>query len=69
MRLNFFKNTMHMCIIPSNKVFKILGKGKYTSHTIAHLTIFTRAFCHTHVENLLKGPAKLFKILGVTYQP
>ena len=56
-----------MCIIPSNKVSRILEKGKYTSHIIAHLTVFTHAFCHMHVENLLKGPAKLFKILGVTY--
>ena len=28
-----------------------------TSHTIAHLMLFTHAFCNTHVENLLKGPA------------
>ena len=34
----------------------ILEKGKYTSHTIARLTQFTRAFCYTRVENLLKGP-------------
>ena len=35
---------------------KILGKSKDTSHTIARLTVFTRAFCHMRVENLLKGP-------------
>ena len=27
------------------------------SHTIARLTVFTRAFYHTRLENLLKGPA------------
>ena len=26
-----------------------------TSQTIARLTVFTRAFCHTLVENILKG--------------
>ena len=25
-------------------------------HTIARLTVFVRAICHTHIENLLKGP-------------
>ena len=36
--------------------YKILGKEKYTLDTIAHLTVFTHAFGHTHVKNLLKGP-------------
>ena len=36
--------------------YKILEKEKYTSHTIARLTVFTRVFCHTLVENVLKGP-------------
>ena len=40
-----------------NKVYQILEKEKYISHTITRLTLFTRAFCHTRVENLLKGPA------------
>ena len=26
-------------------------------HTIARLTVFTCAFCHMRVQNLLKGPA------------
>ena len=34
--------------------FKFLEKGKYTSHTIAPLTVSTHAFCHMGVENLLK---------------
>ena len=28
---------------------------KYASHTIRCLTVFMCVFCHTHVENLLKG--------------
>ena len=40
-----------------------LRKEKYLSHTIAHLTVFTRAFCHTRVENLLKGPALVLRRL------
>ena len=35
----------------------MLKKEKYTSHTITPLTLFMHAFCNTHVENLLKGPA------------
>ena len=31
-------------------------KDKYTSHTTAQLMFFTRAFCHIHVKNFLKGP-------------
>ena len=34
-----------------NKVAKSYKKEK---HTIARLTVFTRAFCHKRVENLLK---------------
>ena len=34
--------------------YKILEK--YTSHTTARRTLFIHAFCHTRVENLLKGP-------------
>ena len=39
---------------------KILEKEKYISHTITPLMIFTRAFCHMHVENLLKGPVNVY---------
>ena len=35
----------------AQSVCKILEKGKYLLHTIACLTVFTRAFCYTHVEN------------------
>ena len=35
---------------------QILSKEKCTSHTIACLTLFMCVFCHTPVENLLKGP-------------
>ena len=34
--------------------YTILGKGKYKSHTIACLIIYTHAFCHICDENLLK---------------
>ena len=53
-RLRFFENTMYMHIISSIKL-KNIRKRKYTSHTIARLTVFTHAFCHTRVENLLRG--------------
>ena len=33
-----------------NKHFKILKKEKDTSHTIAHLMLFSHAFCCMHVE-------------------
>ena len=33
-----------------NKHFKILKKEKDTSHTIAHLMLFSHAFCCIHVE-------------------
>ena len=42
---------MFMRTIPSVN-YKILEKEIYTSHTIARLTLFTRAFCHACVENL-----------------
>ena len=32
-------------------------QSSYTSHTTAMLTMFMCAFCHTCVENLLKGSA------------
>ena len=32
-------------------------KGKNTSQTTVHLTVFMHTFCHTRIENLLKGPA------------
>ena len=35
---------------------KILEKEKYTSQTTACLMLFTCAFCHLGVKNLLKGP-------------
>ena len=41
---------------PFNKVVRFLGKEKYTSHTIAHLMLFTQAFCYMCVENLPIGP-------------
>ena len=50
--LRFLKIIMYMCIIS----YDILGKGKYTLHTIARLIVFTHAFCHAYVQNLLKGP-------------
>ena len=34
--------------------YTILGKGKYNSHTIACLIIYTHAFCHICDENFLK---------------
>ena len=34
-------------------------KEKHISSTIAHLKSFTRAFCHTYVESLLKGSASV----------
>ena len=37
---------------------KVSEKEKYTSHTIVHLTLFTCAFCHMRIQNLLKGPAR-----------
>ena len=40
---------------------KILEKGKQTSHTIASLTVFVRAFCHMRIENLLKGPELIYQ--------
>ena len=43
--------------------YKILEEEKYTSHTIACLAIFMCPFCHTHVENLLKGAAPLLLLL------
>ena len=43
---------------PRKKLEKeILEKEKYSLHIIACLTVFMCAFCHTHIENLLKGPA------------
>ena len=43
--------------------FKILEKGKWTSHTIARLTVFVHVFCHTRVEGLLKGPVQVYRIM------
>ena len=45
-----------MHTIPLIKLKNIKKKKKNTSHTTACLTLFTRAFCHTRFENLLKGP-------------
>ena len=50
------KKTMHMHKIPLIKLQNLRKIKKYTSHTVACLTVFMHAFCHTHVENLLKGP-------------
>ena len=41
---------------PFYKVEKGKGKGKYTLHTIPHLMVFTHAFYHTSIWNLLKWP-------------
>ena len=46
---------MNMRTIPLIKL-QNFRKRKYTSYTIAHLTVFTCAFCHICVENLLKVP-------------
>ena len=35
---------------------EVLEKEKYTLHIIACPTVVTCAFCHVHVENLMKGP-------------
>ena len=47
---------MYMLTKPFYKVIKPQKKKKGTSHTIACLTEFTRAFCHLSVGNVLKGP-------------
>ena len=52
---------MYMHIIPLLKLYNL---GKYTSHTIICLTVFTCAFCHMCVENLLKGPDKQIFIIA-----
>ena len=41
----------------------MLGKEKYTSYTIACLTVLTRTFFHTRVENLMKRPAMYLGII------
>ena len=41
----------------------MLRKEKYTLHSIARLTVFTRTFCHTRVENLRKEPAMYLGII------
>ena len=51
-----FLKILYIHIISLIKL-KNLEKGKWTSHTIAHITVFACAFCHMHTENLLKGPA------------
>ena len=52
MVLTFLK----MLCITINNLYKIMEK-KNISHTNAHPLVFTHAFCHTYVENLLKKPA------------
>ena len=53
---------MYMCTTLSIKLDnKSLEKEKYTSHTIARLTVFTCAFCPACGENLLKGPVNRAK--------
>ena len=51
---------------PFNNVIEILEKGKCTLHTIACLTVFLRAFCHTRIENLLKGLVYIHKVSAIT---
>ena len=52
--------------MPTTPLIKLLNfRKKYTSHTIPHLTLFPHAFCYTHVENLLKGPASQMLILSI----
>ena len=47
MVLKHFKNTMYTYAHnPFNTLIKF-QKKKNTSHTIAHLMLFTHAFCHT----------------------
>ena len=40
-------------------------KTKHTSHTIARLTVFARAYYHKYVENLLKVPEKCTKFENI----
>ena len=51
--LNFLKKNYVYAHNPFNRVSE---KEKYTSHTMARLLLFPRAFCDTRVQNLLKGP-------------
>ena len=48
-RRRFFKNTMYMHIIPLIKSYNFRKRK-------IHIAVFTGAFCHKRVENLLKGP-------------
>ena len=45
----------------------MLGKEKCKLHTIARQTVFTHAFCHVYVENLLKRPV-LITMLSVKFE-
>ena len=54
MVLTFLKNTKYMRTILLIKLSNF--RKKNTSCTMAHLTLFMHAFCHAHVENLLKQP-------------
>ena len=51
----------------SLKLKKNLDKEKYILHTIARLTLFTRAFCHRRDENLLNGPGHDVKRKSCTF--
>ena len=48
--LNFLKNYVYV----HNPLNKVSEKEQYTLHSITHLRLVTRAFCHTCVQNLLK---------------
>ena len=62
MVLTFLKNIMYMPTIPLTKL-PILEKEKYSLHTIACLTVFTRQICHMRFENLLKWPDLVVEVM------
>ena len=45
---------LNLNVYAHNPFKKILEKEKYKLHTIARLTVLTRALCHKPIENLLK---------------
>ena len=47
-----FNKTIYMCAIP---LIKLQNPKKRKIYTIVHLTVFSLAFCHRRVKNLLKG--------------
>ena len=63
MVLTFLKNTMYMLTIPLIKLQNLRTKMRILYHC---LKVFMHAFCHTRVENLLKGSDHLVT-LKLTY--